>query len=61
MVRVVWDRDVRMAAISHGGGEKKLRPLITSGKGKKRLFGKIVWTREGLKYFYTAERNWKKV
>ncbi len=37
-----------MAANPHGNGEKKLRPLFTSGKGKKRLFGKSVWTREGL-------------
>jgi hypothetical protein len=57
----VWDQDVRMAANPHGSGEKKLRPLFTSGKGKKRLFRKSVWTREGLEYFYTMERNWKKV
>ncbi len=57
----VWDTDVRMAANSHGGGEKKLHPLFTIGKGKKRLFGKSVWTREGLECFYMVERNWKKV
>ncbi len=57
----VWDQDVRMAANPHGGGEKKMHPLFTSGKGKKRLFGKSVWTRDGLENFYTAESNWKKV
>ncbi len=57
----VWDQDERMAANPHGSGEKKLHRLFTSGKGKKRLFGKSVWTREGLKYFYTAEMNQKKV
>ncbi len=57
----VWDQDVKMAANPHGGGEKKLRLLFTSSKGKKRLFGKSMWTREGLEYFYMAERNWKKV
>jgi hypothetical protein len=57
----VWDQDVRMAANPHGGGEKKLNPLFTSGKGKNRFFGKSVWTKEGLEYFYMAERNWKKV
>jgi hypothetical protein len=57
----VWDQDVRMAANPHGGGEKKLPLLFTSHKGTKRLFGKSVWTREGLEYFYMAERNWKKV
>jgi hypothetical protein len=56
----VWDQDVRMAANPHGGGEKKMLPLYTSSKGKKRLFSKSVWMREGLEYFYTAERNWKK-
>ncbi len=50
-----------MAANPHGGGEKKLCLLFTSGKGKKRLFGNSVWTRERLEYFYMAERNWKKV
>jgi hypothetical protein len=50
-----------MVANPHGGGGKKLPPQLTSGKGKKRLFGKSVWTREGLEYFYTAEKNWKKV
>jgi hypothetical protein len=56
----VWDQDARMAANPHGGGEKKMRPLFTSGKGKKRLFGKM-WTRDGLEHFYIAESNWKKV
>jgi hypothetical protein len=40
---------------------RNCNPLFTSGKGKKRLFGKSVWMREGVEYFYTAERNWKKV
>ncbi len=44
----VWDQDVRMLANPNGSGEKKLHPLFTSRKGKKRLFGKSVWTR----------RNW---
>jgi hypothetical protein len=58
----VWDQDMRVAANPHVlGGEEKLRPLFTSSKGKKRIFGKCVWTREGLEYFYMAEMNWKKV
>jgi hypothetical protein len=36
----MWDQDDRMAINPHGGGKKKIRPLLTSGKGKKRLFGK---------------------
>ncbi len=50
-----------MAANPHGGGEKKMHLLFTSSNGKKRLFGKSVWTRDGLEYFYMAESNWKKV
>jgi hypothetical protein len=57
----VWDQDVMMAANLHSGGEKKLCLLFTSGKGKKRLFRKSMWMREGFKYFYMAEMNWKKV
>jgi hypothetical protein len=57
----VWDQDVRMGANPHGGGENKMRLLFASGKGEKRLFGKSVWTRDGLEYSFTAESNWKKV
>jgi hypothetical protein len=57
----VWDQDVSMVANPHGSGEKKMRPLFTSGKGKKRLFRKRRWMRDGLEYFYMAESNWKKV
>ncbi len=58
----VWDQDMRVTANPHVlGGKEKLWPLFTSGKGKKRIFGKCVWTREGLEYFYMAEMNWKKV
>ncbi len=38
-----------------------MRPLFTSGKDKKRIFGKCVLTREGLEYFYMMEMNWKKI
>jgi len=58
----VWEQNKRCVENSHkAGGEKKLRPIFTSGKGKKRVFGENVWTREGLEYFYTAEKNWKVV
>jgi hypothetical protein len=56
----VWDQDMRVAANPHVlRVEEKLHPLFTSGKGKKRIFGKCVWTSEGLEYFYMAEMNWK--
>ncbi len=58
----VWDQDLREVENPHvQGGEEKLRPIFTSGKGKKRIFEKSVWTREGLEYFYMAEMHWKKV
>ena len=58
----VWDQDLRVAANPHVlGGEEKLRPIFTRGKGKKRVFGESVWTREGLEYFYMAEKHWKMV
>jgi hypothetical protein len=58
----VWDQDLREVENPHvQGGKEKLCPIFTSGKGKKRIFGKSVWTREGLEYFYTAEMHWKKV
>ncbi len=58
----VQDQDVRMSENPNGSGKKKSHSLFTSGKGsKKRLFGKSVWTREGLEYFYMEERYWKKV
>ena len=43
------------------GKEKKLRPIFTSCKDKKIVFGESVWTREGLEYFYMMEKNWKVV
>ena len=58
----VWDQNMWCAENPHEGGrEKKLRPIFTSSKGKKRVFGENVWTREGLEYFYTTEKNWKVV
>ena len=36
----VWDQDLREVENPHvQGGEEKLRPIFTSGKGKKRIFG----------------------
>jgi hypothetical protein len=43
------------------GGEKKERPLLTCGAGKKRTYGKTTQNMEGLDYFYTAEKNLKDV
>ena len=58
----VWDQNMRCTENPHEGGrEKKLRPIFMSSKGKKRVFGENVWTRDGLEYFYMALKNWKVV
>ena len=36
-------------------------PLFTKGEGRKRESGRTVWNNEGLNFYYTAEKNWKKV
>ena len=35
--------------------------LFTKGENLKRESGKTVWSKDGLNYYYTAEKNWKKV
>ena len=57
----MWDQDDRMAANPHSNPEKKLRPLFTSGRGKKREYGTSLWTDEGMEFYYTGEKNWKHV
>jgi hypothetical protein len=34
--------------------------LFTGGKGKKKEQGKSLWSGEGLKYFWHAEKNEKR-
>jgi len=36
-------------------------PLFTKGEGQKRESGRTIWNNDGLNFYYTAERNWKKV
>lgn len=57
----MWDQDDRVSANPHGNREKKLRPLFTSGRGKKREYGTSLWTDEGMEFYYTGEKNWKHV
>lgn len=40
---------------------KTVRPLFTSGEGKKRTFGETVWSKKGLAYFKSGETAWKSV
>jgi hypothetical protein len=39
-----------LGAAAHKKKEKKLRPLFTSGIGKKKEQGKHLWSKEGIKY-----------
>jgi len=62
--RELWDQDLRQNAA--GGAEMecnepKKKPKFTGGKGLKRLKGKNLWNKEGMTFFNTADKNWKKV
>ena len=41
--------------------ESKALPLFTKGEGQKRESGKTVWNNDGLNFYYTAKKNWKRV
>ena len=41
--------------------EKKLKPLYSSGEGRKRESGISMWNKEGLAFYYTVEKNWKEI
>ena len=41
--------------------EMKIMPMFTNGEGLKRESGKTVWDKNGLNFYYTAEKNWKAV
>ena len=40
--------------------EKKLKPLYSSGEGRKRESGISMWNKEGLAFYYTVEKTGKK-
>ena len=45
----LWDQDIRIKA--GGTPEKKVKPLFTSGGGQKRMTGKSLWNKVGMRYF----------
>ncbi len=60
----IWDHEVEMrdkARSAEAETETKVRLLFTGGKGKKKEQGKTLWTKEGLKYYNTGEKNWRMV
>jgi hypothetical protein len=52
-----WDQAKNPSA----SPEKKLKPLFSSGEGRKRESGKSMWNKEGLEFYYTVEKNWKEL
>ena len=46
---------------SMGNPEKKLKPVFTSGGGQKRIQGKSLWNKEGMRYFQNVEEKWKEI
>jgi hypothetical protein len=58
----VWDQARRMKENQTcTSAEKKALPVFTKGEGQKRESGKTVWDKGGLNFYYTAEKNWRKV
>ena len=53
------EEDVKMTKKKTKRETKKLRPLFTSGEGKKRTFGISTWNDQGKEFFATALENWK--
>ena len=57
------DRIVAKNQDEEGEGKDKkkneVRPLFTSGQGKKRSLGVSLWNRVRLEYYHTAEDNWR--
>ena len=49
--RHVWDQTMKMTSAAFNANvenEKKLRPLFTEGKGKKKEQGKSLWSAKGI-------------
>ncbi len=62
--REIWDQDLWLSAGGEavmGNKETKVKPKFTGEKGQKRMKGKSLWNKEGMPYFKTAEKNWRRV
>jgi hypothetical protein len=62
--REIWDQDLRLSAAGEavlGNKETKVKPKFMGGKGQKRMKGKSLWNKEGMTYFKTGEKNWRRV
>ena len=57
----MWDQIRRLKDDPTHQVEKKIMPMFTKGEGLKRESGKTVWDKNGLNFYYTAEKNLKAV
>ena len=60
----MWDQDIQMREAGQNAiasKEKKMKAHFTSGSGQKRVQGKSLWNKEGMRYFRDAEREWKAI
>ncbi len=55
--QLLWDQAKNLGT----SPEKKVRPLLSVGEGRKRESGVSVWNKEGLEFYYTVEKNWREV
>ena len=46
---------------SMGNPEKKLKPVFTSRGGQKRIQGKSLCNKEGMRYFQNVEEKWREI
>ncbi len=63
--REMWDQDIRLrqsgSEMVDNPPEKKLRSLFTYGGGQKRMQGKSLWNKEGIRFFFRVEAKWKEI
>jgi hypothetical protein len=55
----IWDQARRLQE-NPAHGEKKAVPLFTKGENLKSESGKTVWSKDGLNYYYMAEKIGKR-
>jgi hypothetical protein len=57
----IWDQKKNLQEFNSNEVQRRKKPLFTAGEGTKRVFSQSTWNKEGLQYFYMAEKNWKEV
>jgi hypothetical protein len=58
----LWDQAKKRQVGDPGTSPKrKARPRFIGGEVRKRESGILVWSKEKLEFYYTVEKNWRKV